>query len=205
MTGAALSPAMGKSTQPRLRPLFAALNIRLGVWLPNPLSVDARKAASQRKAGKFAVTIDQLLWEFVGQHSEKSPLLYASDGGHYENLGLVHLIRERCTDMWCVDASGDKPGRASALAESIMLAEAETGCHIDIDIDRFAMADTKGELRFTHAIGSVEYADGQTASLNVVKLGFTSRTSAILRELWPYRSRIPTSLDRPAGLSRLAI
>jgi hypothetical protein len=182
VTGAALSPAMGKSTQPRLRPLFAALNIRLGVWLPNPLSTKARAAGSERKAAKFAVTIDQLLWEFVGRHSEKSPLLYASDGGHYENLGLVHLIREECSNIWCVDASGDKPGRASALTESIMLAEAETGCHIDIDIDRFATSSMKNELNFSHAIGSVKYANGKTASLNVVKLGLTSETSAILRE-----------------------
>jgi hypothetical protein len=41
-TGAAASPSMGRLTLPSLRPLFAALNIRLGRWSPNPFSPKMR-------------------------------------------------------------------------------------------------------------------------------------------------------------------
>ena len=41
MSGAALSPSLGKLTRRPLTFLMAMLNIRLGVWVPNPRRVDA--------------------------------------------------------------------------------------------------------------------------------------------------------------------
>ena len=39
ISGAALAPAMGKMSRPLLRFLLALTNVRLGVWLPNPVNV----------------------------------------------------------------------------------------------------------------------------------------------------------------------
>jgi hypothetical protein len=38
ITGVAISPAMGRMTNSRLRQLITIMNLRLGVWLPNPLN-----------------------------------------------------------------------------------------------------------------------------------------------------------------------
>ena len=60
-TGAALSPSMGRMTMPALRPIFATLNIRLGRWLPNPLSNRVRREVAARVAPSCAEgRIDQL-------------------------------------------------------------------------------------------------------------------------------------------------
>ena len=40
MSGAALSPVMGKETRRPLTFLMALANVRLGVWIPNPRYVD---------------------------------------------------------------------------------------------------------------------------------------------------------------------
>ena len=180
VTGAALSPMMGRMTRPRLRPLLAALNVRFGVWLPNPVNPSARQAVSARESRRFTVGVDQLLLEFVGLMSSRSTQLYVSDGGHYENLGLVQLIRERCRTIWCVDASGDPPGRASALADAILLAQAETGCRIDIDLAAFRRVDRRSVR--CHVTGRVTFPDGGVASLHVVKLGLTEKHSSLLQE-----------------------
>ena len=53
-----------------------------------------------------------------------------SDGGHYENLGLVELLRRRCEIIYCVDESGDS--MASTLAQAALLAWEELGVRITI-------------------------------------------------------------------------
>ena len=49
-----------------------------------------------------------LLKELLGWNSINDKFLYVTDGGHYENLGLVELLRRGCTEIYCLDASGGK-------------------------------------------------------------------------------------------------
>src|SRR5207247_11035285 len=89
IAGAALAPDMGKMTRAPLRILMTLLNVRLGVWLPNPRRIrefrDGRRALSPRP--------HYLLCEMLGQNHLDAGCLYVSDGGHYENLGLVEQLR----------------------------------------------------------------------------------------------------------------
>ncbi len=185
MTGAAVSPAMGKRTRGNLRALFAILNVRLGVWLPNPLDKGVRDSISTAEK-RINVGLLGLVREMFGFHSERSSEIYVTDGGHYDNLGLVELMRRRCEEIWCIDASGDPPGRATALAEAILTAAGELGARVEIDLDEFARTAgapfSMPELGATHASGLIHYADGSQASLTVVKLGITERTPSALRE-----------------------
>jgi hypothetical protein len=199
MTGAAISPAMGKRTRNDLRALFAAINVRLGVWLPNPLKAEVRTNIDSR-APKIKVDASELVRELFGFHSENLDEIYVTDGGHYDNLGLVELMRERCAEIWCVDASGDRLGRATALAEALQTAAGELGAQVEIDLDLFAREKKSPALapivKGTHAEGEIVYADGSTAQLVVVKLGITERTPSALREYrrndraFPYHSTI---------------
>jgi hypothetical protein len=213
MTGAAVSPAMGKMTRNDLRALFAALNLRLGVWLPNVLN----PVFSRRRDPDFEWTPPKrtfLTWlfaeqlkdpwpkdevkiglyehvsELFGKHSATSNHLYVSDGGHYDNLGLVELLRRECRTIWCVDASGDKPGRATALAEAILTAGGELGVRVDIDLGRFRLmknSEYDGRvLANTHAIGTVIYPSGVEGTLVVIKIGLSDRSPDEVAE---YRRR----------------
>lgn len=57
--------------------------------------------------------------------------LYVTDGGHYENLGLVELLRRGCRNIYCFDASGGED--FGSLGDAIALARSELGVEIEID------------------------------------------------------------------------
>jgi hypothetical protein len=59
-------------------------------------------------------------------------LLLCTDGGHYDNLGLVELLRRRCQRIFCVDASGAVPPLDDALAGALTLAAEELGVQITL-------------------------------------------------------------------------
>jgi hypothetical protein len=197
MTGAAISPAMGKRTVADLRALFAVFDVRLGVWLPNLINEDIRAELPKRaeKRTKVKVGVRALIREIFGWHSERAKQIYVTDGGHYDNLGLIELLRARCEEVWCIDASGDKPGHATALSEAVLTASGELGVHIEIDLDRFARLESSPlrapVLKNTHANGWIHYPDGAIGRLHVVKLGITERTPSVLREYRRSDRRFP--------------
>jgi hypothetical protein len=71
-----------------------------------------------------------LLREVLNIHPIEERLLQVTDGGHYENLGIVELLRRRCSTIYCIDGGGDVPPTAAGLAEAIALAESELGVQI---------------------------------------------------------------------------
>jgi hypothetical protein len=110
--------------------------------------------------------------------------LYVTDGGHYENLGLVELLRRKCRYIWCVDASGESQDGFSTIAGAVALAYNELGLRIDID-PAGAMAPNptvtatrakRGQrpvVRSTFCTGTVHYSDdeGDIGRLVVIKTG----------------------------------
>lgn len=126
MSGAAFTSAMGRQSLGTTNALLAALNVRLGVWMPNP-----RYRAAGRPLRK--PRIGYLLKEILGVYDPDDPYLYVTDGGHWENLGLVELIRRRARWIFCVDASGDPADSFATLEEAIVMARMECGVEIELD------------------------------------------------------------------------
>jgi hypothetical protein len=186
LSGAAFSSSMGRMSGWYGR-LLAVTGARLGSWLPNPSFV--RGAAMAAEQNDWTVPrlpairrLPYLLREVFGVHRCDDRLLQITDGGHYENLGLVELLRRRCDLIYCLDASGDTPPTAGTLRQALTLAHEELGV----------------EFQGTEAVwglvpgGGEEIApEGPLASLNE-KL---SRTST-LRLTFTY----PPESGRPAGL-----
>jgi hypothetical protein len=214
---------MGRMTRRPLRFLLALLNLRLGVWLPNPGVVDrlpgagtamgpdtaegslittspatrspATKASERRlhawanpmmrlpvvgaevrRPGVPKPSLRYLARELFGLNRANHAFVYVSDGGHYENLGLVELLRRGCQTIWCIDAAGDAIDTFSTIATAISVARSELA--IDIELEPEAMGpgpDAKGDdskfVRATHAVGRIRYHDGTTGTLVHVKLG----------------------------------
>jgi hypothetical protein len=75
-----------------------------------------------------------LLWaEAAGQLSYRATWMYVTDGGHYDNLGLVEALRRGASHIVVLDASGDKADTWSTLGAAIALARTDAGVEIDLD------------------------------------------------------------------------
>ena len=137
ISGASFASAMGSRT--RFYELFLALsNARLGAWLPNPYFV----ALKLQHLDDWTIPglpgrrrLSYLAREIFGIHPGDGRLLLCTDGGHYDNLGLVELLRRRCKRIYCIDASGALPPLNDDLAAAITLAREELGVKITFKDD----------------------------------------------------------------------
>ncbi|HWI94547.1 MAG TPA: patatin-like phospholipase family protein [Solirubrobacterales bacterium] len=149
MSGAAISPSMGKMTRRPLTFLMALANIRLGVWVPNPRWVQSFRDDQELRLRYVRPRPFYLLCELFGLNRIGAKYLYVTDGGHYENLGLVELLRRGCAEIYCLDASGVGADGAEfeSLGEAITLARSELGVEIEFDGEekKFAEEDAPGE------------------------------------------------------------
>jgi len=165
VSGAAIAPSMGKMTRAPYRFLLALANVRLGVWLPNPANMPA--GCTRDDEGVVPPPNPRqvrLLYEVAGRHRVRSKFLYVTDGGHIENLGLLELLRRRCTTIVCLDAAGGSTSRFSTLGEAIALAASEL--NVTVDIDPAVMGPGKdGVNACDHVTGTIRYPDGTRGTL----------------------------------------
>lgn len=141
LSGAAFASAMGRGAR-WFQILLAISGARLGAWLPNPRFVNEAHEHAGRGDWCYPYLpstrrMSYLLKEIFDIHPHEDRLLQVTDGGHYENLGLVELLRRRCRRIYCIDASGDSPPTATTLAQAIALAQDELGVRIDLDTTPF--------------------------------------------------------------------
>jgi Patatin-like phospholipase len=172
ISGAAVSPLMGRFTLPAFRFLMAVLNIRLGVWIRNPnRPIDETlppRSQPLRRLWRYIVRgwwepgAWYVLKEGLGLADTDSRYIYVSDGGHWENLGLTELLRRRCTHIVVVDASGD-PGLGD-IGRAIAVARAELG--VEVRLDPRPTSPGRAELAESpFAVGSFRYPDGQEGDI----------------------------------------
>lgn len=135
LSGAAFGSAMGRQALGSTNALLAAANLRLGIWIPNPHYLDRRynwKHTGNARAPR--VSLHYFVRELLGQHRpEQDPFVLVSDGGNRENLGLVEILRRRPTQVFVIDASGDKPGSFTTLRQAVELARVELDVTIDVE------------------------------------------------------------------------
>jgi Patatin-like phospholipase len=172
ISGAAVSPLMGRFTVPAFRFLMAVLNVRLGVWLRNPhKAVDVRlppRSQPLRRAVRYIIRgwrepgAWYVLKEGLGLADTGGRYIYVSDGGHWENLGLTELLRRRCSHIVVVDASGD-PGLGD-IGRAIAVSRAELGVEVTLDPRPTSQGD--GKLACSPvAVGSFTYPDGEKGDI----------------------------------------
>jgi hypothetical protein len=228
ISGAAVSPEMGRMTRPALRFLMALANLRLGVWLPKPGRVedhvDGRKqpattplekavrriATPMRKYHKRRINelkakderivaaeppprffrknvgamrrpgVQKLVNEALGTTPVRTRYVYVTDGGHFDNLGLVELLKRGCDQIWCIDASGDQVDTFNTLGQALSIAKAE----YDIDVEINPLRDMAPEpapvegttpvVQKPFCIGTITYPlslGGSKGQLVLVKAG----------------------------------
>jgi hypothetical protein len=135
ISGAAFASAMGRQAR-AFQTLLAISNARLGSWLPNPTylhDISTDDAPWWLPGMPRIRRLPYLFREIFGQLPPDNKLLLITDGGHYDNLGLVELVRHRCRTIFCIDASGDTPPFPQTLNQAIALAWEELGVKISLE------------------------------------------------------------------------
>jgi hypothetical protein len=136
LSGAAIAASIGGQRTAWYETLFVVTGLRLGAWMPNPaylIDTFSRPRPWHEPGLPRARRLSYLLRQLFGAHSAASPLVQVSDGGFYDNLGLVELFRRGVTRIYCIDASGDSPPAATTLAQALTLAHQELGVHTDLE------------------------------------------------------------------------
>jgi hypothetical protein len=84
-----------------------------------------------------------LLWaEAAGHTSYRATWVNVTDGGHYDNLGLVEALRRQADNILVLDASGDSAHTWFTLGGAMSLARADA--QVDITLDPKTMVDERG-------------------------------------------------------------
>ncbi|HYM56295.1 MAG TPA: patatin-like phospholipase family protein [Solirubrobacteraceae bacterium] len=157
MSGAAISPSMGKMTRRPFTFLLALANVRLGVWVPNPRWVMGIQSRDLALFGRPRPLY--LVNELLGRNRVGAKYLYVTDGGHYENLGLVELLRRGCRKIYCFDASGGEG--LEALGDALALARSELRVNIDIEPDNLFPDTNSGEAKSSAVRVDFQYPDDE--------------------------------------------
>lgn len=204
ISGAAFASAMGRHSKGAVNSLLAASNARLGVWLPSPRYVaEFRRQTPEPQYDHVADSyyggpwvrrrrFSYLLKELFGVYSREDRFVYLTDGGHYENLGLVELLRRKCGVILCFDASGDDLITCGTFVEALTLAEEELGVDVRIHLSELApradaspqpgaLTALNGRLSERSVVrGTITYKDGTTGQLILAKASLTKETPAVV-------------------------
>lgn len=151
VSGAAFASATGTYRRPA-DVVLALMNARLGSWFANP---ERMRMANDNRLWWMARPprirrMSYLFREIMGWYPKEIPLLFVTDGGLYENLGLLELLRHRCDEIYCFDATSDTETFGASLARSITLAYDELG--IKVIPDRPECADPRADAKGADAI-----------------------------------------------------
>ena len=179
VSGAAVSPAMGRMNRAPLRLLLGLANVRLGLWLPNPMRPDRTGAPSSTDKQRFSSQlrwqwkqpgIKALLKEALGRTSLNGRWVYVTDGGHYENLGLVEALRRGATEIVVFDASGDTVYSWSTLGRAVETARADLGIEINLNPSSMQPVRTTPGVASLVEKGTFTFPNGAIGDLYYCKL-----------------------------------
>ncbi len=131
ISGAAVSPAMGKSALGPIGSVYALLNVRLGAWLPHPQWV--RALPPGKDVWNHNPGWTWFAREVLRRYKALDPYLFVTDGGHWENLGLVEAIRRGCKTIVTISAAGDGELSHATFAEAVEIARTDLGVEISLD------------------------------------------------------------------------
>lgn len=202
ISGAAVAPIAGRDDKVlgRYRLLLALANIRLGLWVRNPYWVynDARRRQGTEgmRWARWVLRLNDyldtfapslLFHEAIGLPRIIMPFLYVTDGGHYDNLGLVEALRLKPHRIIMLDGSGDPEDGFPTMANAIATARMDQQVEIAFDPRRMR----RGARRYPRSgwtVCTATYPDRSTCDIVYIKALLPKGQSW---DLQSYRTRNP--------------
>lgn len=181
-SGAAFNSHMGSMSM-RLGPavtfLMTAFNLRLGLWAPHPT------LAHRRKYERVLVGLP-FYKELFGRSRARSRDVLLSDGGHFENLALYELVRRHCRFILVSDCGMDSDATFDDFANAVRRVREDFGVEIRIDLSPLRADEKNGLARQPLVVGDIEYPDGDTGVLLLLKPTLTGNEPP---DITQYRAR----------------
>jgi hypothetical protein len=132
ISGSAVSALAGRGnrTVEPFRLLMTFFNIRTGAWIRNPYWVPSHPPGRKlqwlwRQAHKLQASPFLVLHEALGNASLGSRYVFVSDGGHFDNLGLVEALRRRPEKIILLDGTQEPRDSFIGLGESLSTARTD--------------------------------------------------------------------------------
>jgi hypothetical protein len=208
-----------------MRLLFAMVNARLGVWLPNPywgtssssasFAERCRTAADAGKGGAFGRLVAfgasgwahivslvdkpgpyRLFKEAFGATSLYDRRLYVTDGGHYDQLGLVEALRRRPDRIIVVDASNDTEDMFTSVGQAIATARMDLGVEIELDLRVMRRGENGDRAERAWVRGTATCPDGKVIEVCLLK---AQLTPSLPWDVEAYAARHPEFPRRSTG------
>jgi hypothetical protein len=181
---------MGDQTIRALTFSLAALNVRLGYWIPNPRYVYMWKGLVKLVSKLGPVYYAK---ETFGRLHERSRNVYLTDGGHFDNLGLYELLKRRCRIIIAVDAEADPAMMLSSFIRIQRHARIDLGVRIDLPWEEIRSKSVKvgkgGWVRPTEleshrgphvAVGRIDYGKLGSGVLIYIKSSLSGDESDLI-------------------------
>ncbi len=176
--------------------LLAALNLRLGLWMPHPLS---QRSHDQRFPGWLF--FKELFWQTRAgtrtvRRQGKDQLVpsghsvHLSDGGHFENLALYELVRRHCRYIILSDVGADPNYEFSDLGNAVRRIREDFGVEVELSLG--PLRPNKEGLTAQHVIVGTIHYDGKEGidkgTIVYLKPAFTGDEPIDIEQ---YRERSP--------------
>ena len=114
-----------------------------------------------------------MIAEAFGLTNDKSPYVYLSDGGHFENLGLYEMVFRRCHHIIVSDAGEDPECSFAGLGDAVRKIRIDLGISIEFgEMSIYPRNEAEAQNRKGHncAIGRICYSmvDGKGVADGVI-------------------------------------
>jgi hypothetical protein len=154
---------MGYHSSPVISFIMTLFNARLGSWLGNP---GTHGVKTWQEDGPRSA-IGSLVREGFGLTNNRSPYVYLSDGGHFENLGLYEMILRRCRYIVVLDSGCDPKFTYEDLGNA--LRKIRIDLNIPIEFDEPLIDGLRG-LKKRAAVARIDYpsVDGPSAQTGYI-------------------------------------
>lgn len=193
-SAAAFNPQMGSKSVENgwcVGFMLAALNLRLGLWLPSPVAVEERAAGNPEAFRATLAASGVFLAELLQVTSTADPYqVHLSDGGHFENLGLYELIRRHCRYIIVSDAGCDENVAFDDLGNAIRRIREDFGVEIDLDVSAL-QPDASGRSSQHMASGTIHFDGFEGFDKGTILYVKPSLTGDEPRDILQYQVRKP--------------
>ena len=200
ISGAAANPNAGPGGQGFTRNYFLSLvmsilNLRLGVWVLNPLATGYRYRL--RPDMLYPGLRDALL---AKKMDEEARYVQLSDGGHFENLAVYELVRRKVDVIVLSDAAADDAFSFADFSNFVEKIRLDFGARVDIDLDALIpVPNSKPQYGLDkvaesgYVVGKITYHDNTEATLIYIKSTITQELPA---DIYGFKLQNPTFPDQ---------